>query len=324
VADERLQKIIARAGVTSRRKAEVLITAGRVAVNDKIVRELGSTADPRRDRITLDGRPLFEEAKRYLLVNKPERMLCALRDRFERPLITDLLGDEVRERVFPAGRLDYDSEGLVLLTNDGDLMEAITRPGRGVAKVYEVMVEGAPSDEDLRRLAGGVVLEAQPEWRPVGWQEEQAESRPESTVEGQMDEQLTGRTDREAELQSEGQRTLPCTIERIESGGSDEAGTSSPLENGMSSRPEAGPSSRFRVTLHEGKKNQIRRMFALIDTPVVRLVRVAIGALKMDDLQAGEYRSLSGREVEALRQEVEALRQEVQVREAGEAGRTIP
>jgi len=332
VAGERLQKIIARAGVTSRRKAEVLITAGRVAVNDEIVRELGSTADPRRDRITLDGRPLFEEERRYLLVNKPKRVLCALRDRFERPLITDLLGDEVRERVFPAGRLDYDSEGLVLLTNDGDLMEAITRPGRGVAKVYEVTVEGAPSDEDLRRLAGGVVLEAQPEWRPVGWQEEQAESRPESKVKGQMDEQPPGRTDGEAESRpegaAEGQRTLPCTIERIERGGSDEAGTSSRLENGRSSRPEAGldaraeagPSSHFRVTLHEGKKNQIRRMFALIDAPVVRLVRVAIGALKMDDLKAGEYRSLSGREVEALRQEV-------QVREAGEAGmagRTSP
>ena len=321
MAGERLQKIIARAGVTSRRKAEVLITAGRVAVNDKIVRELGSTADPRRDRITLDGRPLFEEARRYLLVNKPKRMLCALRDRFERPLITDLLGDEVRERVFPAGRLDYDSEGLVLLTNDGDLMEAITRPGRGVAKVYEVTVEGAPSDEDLRRLAGGVVLEAEPEWRPVGWQEEPAESRPEGKVEGRMDEQPTGRTDGEAKSWSEGEadgrRTLPCTIERIERSGGDEAGTSSRSEVSPSSRPEAGLRSRFRVTLHEGKKNQIRRMFALIDAPVVRLVRVAIGALKMDDLKAGEYRSLSGREVEALRQEV-------QVRGAGEAGRTSP
>ena len=292
---ERLQKIIARAGITSRRKAEGLITAGRVAVNGEVVRELGSTADPRRDLITFDGRPLFEEERRYLLVNKPRRMLCALRDRFERPLITDLLGDDVRERVFPAGRLDYDSEGLVLLTNDGALMEAITRPGRGVAKVYEVTVEGEPSESDLRRLAGGVFLEAQPEWRPVGWEEEaeaeaQSEEQPETRAESQLDDL------------SDGQLTLPCTIERLES----------------------GTGSRFRVTLHEGKKNQIRRMFALIDAPVVRLVRVALGALKMDDLNAGEYRSLSAQEVEALRQEVRARKAAGKAGGTGEAGRTNP
>ena len=272
MAEERLQKIIARAGVTSRRKAEGLITAGRVAVNGEVVRVLGSTADPLRDLITLDGLHLFAETKRYLLVNKPKGMLCALRDRFERPLITDLLGDEIKERVFPAGRLDYDSEGLVLLTNDGDLMEAITRPGRGVAKIYEVTVTGEPCEEDLQRLAAGVFLEAQPEWRPVGWEED----RPEGA----------------AESQEEGQLTLPCTIELISDG----------------SQKQAGTTSRLRVTLHEGKKNQIRRMFALIDAPVLRLVRVAIGSLKLDDLQPGGYRSLSAREVEALRREVREVR----------------
>ena len=260
MAGERLQKIIARAGITSRRKAEILITAGRVAVNGEVVRELGSTADPRCDLITLDGKPLFEEDKRYLLLNKPMGVLCALRDRFDRRLITDLLGDEIRERVFPAGRLDYNSEGLVLLTNDGDLMEAITRPGRGVAKVYEVTVAGEPSDEDLRRLEEGVFLEAEPEGR--------------------------------GEDQKETPRTLPCTIER--------------LEVFTSTRPVTRTGSRLRVTLHEGKKNQIRRMFALIDAPVLRLLRVAIGALKLDDLQAGEYRNLSAQEVEALRREVRA------------------
>jgi 23S rRNA pseudouridine2605 synthase len=291
---ERLQKIIARAGITSRRKAEGLITAGRIAVNGEIVRELGSTADPRSDLITFDGRALFEEERRYLLINKPKRMLCALRDRFERPLIIDLLGDDVRERVFPAGRLDYDSEGLVLLTNDGDLMEAITRPGRGVAKVYEVMVEGEPSETDLQRLAGGVFLEAQPEWRPVGWEEESAEQK-----ESRADDRSEGQTDDLTDDLTDGQFTLPCTIERL----------------------EAGTTSRFRVTLHEGKKNQIRRMFALIDAPVVRLVRVALGELKIDDLQAGEYRSLSAREVESLLREV-AKKEAGKAGGSGEAGKT--
>ena len=158
---ERLQKIIAKAGVTSRRKAEALIAAGRVAVNGTTVRELGTRADPDRDRITLDGKPLLPEPKRYLVVNKPPGVICALRDRFERPLITDLLGEEIRERVFPAGRLDFDSEGLVLLTNDGDLMESITRPGRGVAKVYEVSLDREPNENDIRLLAQGVVLDGQ-------------------------------------------------------------------------------------------------------------------------------------------------------------------
>jgi 23S rRNA pseudouridine2605 synthase len=297
VSGDRLQKIIARAGVTSRRKAEAMITAGRVAVNGEIVRELGSKADPAHDRITLDGQPLFEEAKRYILVNKPRRVLCSLRDRFQRPLITDLLGADVGERVYPAGRLDFDSEGLVLLTNDGALMEAITRPGRGVAKTYEVTVAGTPADEDLERLRRGVVLEAQPEWRPAGWQEDE-----------EADEVESWQEDASVDDPSEGQRTLPCTIERIETDKAD-AGIGDSLSGGRGATAGGGLDdgvtvSCFRVTLHEGKKNQIRRMFALIGSPVHRLVRVAIGTLELADLPAGEYRSLSAREVESLRREV--------------------
>jgi 23S rRNA pseudouridine2605 synthase len=295
VSGDRLQKIIARAGVTSRRKAEAMITAGRVAVNGETVRELGAKADPEHDRITLDGRPLFEEAKRYILVNKPRGVLCSLRDRFERPLITDLLDEDVEERVYPAGRLDFDSEGLVLLTNDGDLMEAITRPGRGVAKVYEVTVAGAPADADLERLRHGVFLEAQPEWRPAGFQEDQ-----------RADEDENGQQDGTVEDPADGQRTLPCTIERLETGGAGVGDSPSGTRGAPASGDVAVSEtiSHFRVTLHEGKKNQIRRMFALIDAPVRRLVRVAIGALELDDLAAGEYRSLSAREVELLRREV--------------------
>jgi 23S rRNA pseudouridine2605 synthase len=289
VAVERLQKIIAQAGVTSRRKAEALITAGRVAVNGEVVRELGSKADPSSDRITLDGEPLAREETCHLLINKPRGVLCALRDRFGRPLITDLLGDEITERVFPAGRLDYDSEGLVLLTNDGNLMQAITRPGRGVPKVYEVAVAGVPSEREIELLAAGVVLGPPPEWRPPGAADE-APSRPAGGGE-------VGRSVHE----EDGMPTLPCAIERIERYETDVVGIGSDEVRGYR---QDDPVSFFRVTLHEGRKNQIRRMFALIDAPVRRLVRVAIGPLELADLPAGEYRSLTEHEVELLRREV--------------------
>jgi 23S rRNA pseudouridine2605 synthase len=159
VPDQRLQKIIAAAGVTSRRKAEGLIVDGRVAVNGEIRRELGTTADPDSDLVTLDGRPLKLERLRYFLANKPGGMLCAVRDDRGRPVVIGLLPESVRERLYPAGRLDLDSEGLVLLTNDGELMQQVTRPGGGIEKVYEVTVGGRPSADELARLRRGPEIE---------------------------------------------------------------------------------------------------------------------------------------------------------------------
>lgn len=235
VTEERLQKLIAHAGLTSRRKAEGWIEAGRIAVNGEVVTELGSKADPERDEITVDGRPLPEPPRRYLALHKPAGVLCSLRDRFGRRLITDLLGDDVPQRVYPAGRLDLDSEGLVLMTNDGDLMEGVTRPGGDVGKVYRVAVEGTPSAAELERLEGGIEMD--------------------------------------------GQTTLPCRIE-----------------------PRGTAGERwYRVVLHEGKNNQIRRMFDRIGTPVRRLVRRAIGPVELGDLPPGEYRDLRPGELRALR-----------------------
>ena len=155
----RLQKIIAASGVTSRRKAEALIVAGRVSVNGETIRELGAKAEPECDLVTLDGNPLHQEPLRYFVVHKPRGVLCAVRDDRGRRVVVDLLPATVEERLYPAGRLDFDSGGLVLLTNDGDLMQRTTRPGGGILKIYEVVVGGSPSEAALDVLRSGAELD---------------------------------------------------------------------------------------------------------------------------------------------------------------------
>lgn len=250
--DQRLQKIIAAAGVTSRRKAEGLIVDGRVAVNGKVRRELGTTADPDNDLITLDGRPLKLQKLRYFLAYKPSGVLCAVSDHRGRPVVTGLLPESVSERLYPAGRLDLDSEGLVLLTNDGELMQRVTRPGGGIEKVYEVTVGGRPRDAELARLRRGAKIE--------------------------------------------GRKLMPCAIdilERVE-----------PRRQGPG-KDQRG-FTRLRVVLHEGKKNQIRRMFGDAGHRVDRLVRIAIGRLTLEGVPRGGTRELTVEEVEALRSGPEA------------------
>jgi 23S rRNA pseudouridine2605 synthase len=156
---ERLQKILSRAGVSSRRAAEELIVAGRVAVNDVVVSELGAKADPDQDAITVDGRQLGTDAARvYLILYKPAGYMTTLKDPQGRPLVTDLL-TSVRERVYPVGRLDYNTEGVLLLTNDGDWANALAHPRHEVDKEYHVRVRGQVSPEQIRRLAAGVDLD---------------------------------------------------------------------------------------------------------------------------------------------------------------------
>jgi 23S rRNA pseudouridine2605 synthase len=156
---ERLQKILSRAGVASRREAEGMITAGRVAVNGAVVTELGSKADPDRDRITLDGRPVrLAEERLYILLNKPAGYVTTMKDPQGRPIVTSLLKG-VKERVFPVGRLDYNTEGLLLLTSDGEWANTLAHPRHEVDKEYLVRVRGAVSPEQVRRLAEGVELE---------------------------------------------------------------------------------------------------------------------------------------------------------------------
>ena len=159
MSELRLQKILSAAGIASRRAAERLIAQGRVSVNGRTVAELGTTADPTRDDIRVDGRRVkAAEPLRYLLLTKPRGYVTTRSDPGRRPTVIDLLPG-VREYVYPVGRLDYDSEGLLLLTNDGDLAARLTHPKHGVEREYEAWVLGTPDDRDLERLRRGVVIE---------------------------------------------------------------------------------------------------------------------------------------------------------------------
>ena len=156
---ERLQKILSQAGVASRRASEQLMLDGRVTVNGATVFELGTKADPATDDIRVDGRRVKLAARaRYLLLNKPRGYVTTRSDPQRRPTVIDLVQD-VKEYVYPVGRLDYDTEGLLLLTNDGDLAARLTHPSHEVPRVYEARVLGIPDDHDLQRLSRGLVIE---------------------------------------------------------------------------------------------------------------------------------------------------------------------
>jgi len=159
VPEERLQKIIAAAGITSRRKAEELITSGLVAVNGQTITQLGAKADAQRDHIRVDGKLLRQPERHvYLMVNKPRGYVTSVTDPEKRPTVMDLVRG-VHARVYPVGRLDYASEGMVLLTNDGDLAQKLMHASSHVPKTYLVKVAGKPSAEAIARLRSGVTIE---------------------------------------------------------------------------------------------------------------------------------------------------------------------
>src|SRR3954469_21990659 len=158
-AGERLQKILSAAGVASRRLSEELITQGRVSVNGKTVTELGTRADPGVDEIKVDGRRIKNaQRRRYILLNKPRGYITTRSDPQGRATVMDLMKG-VREYVYPVGRLDYDSEGLLILTNDGELAARLTHPRHAVPRVYEARVLGEPDAHDISRLAKGVTID---------------------------------------------------------------------------------------------------------------------------------------------------------------------
>lgn len=226
---DRLQKVLAAAGVGSRRTCEELIAAGRVQVNGEQA-VLGRRVQPGRDRIAVDGVPVSTDPDLvYYLLNKPPGVVSTARDPQGRPTVTSLVPAE--PRVFPVGRLDAESEGLILLTNDGELTNRLTHPKFGVKKEYLVHVEGDPRPSALRRLREGVELDDGP--------------------------------------------TMPAQVSRV------------------------GPGT-LRLTIHEGRKRQIRRMGKEVGHPVLRLVRTAIGPLRTGRLKPGEWRALAPAEVRAL------------------------
>lgn len=231
---ERLQKIIAAAGIASRRKAEALIAQGRVTVNGEVVTEPGTRADPTWDHIRVDGRRLgAAREKIYILLNKPRRVVSTVSDPEGRVKVTDLVRGT--ERIYPVGRLDYNTEGLLLLTNDGEFARIVGRPGHELPKVYHVKVRSAPEPRALDRLRAGYRLR-------------------------------------------EGTKLQAVRIV--------------PLKEGNNTWLE--------VTLHEGRNQQIRKMFDEIGHPVMKLRRTRIGFLTAAGLPVGCYRHLTQREVSRI------------------------
>jgi len=157
---ERLQKYIAKCGFASRRKAEELIIQGKVKVNGNVITTLGYKIDPEKDRVEVEGKILIPEKKIYLALYKPVGYISSLYDPFGRKTVKDLLLiKNISYRVYPVGRLDQDSEGLLLCTNDGEIANYIIHPKYKIPKVYEVMVKGIPKEEELKKLREGVILE---------------------------------------------------------------------------------------------------------------------------------------------------------------------
>ncbi len=233
---ERLQKLIAAAGVASRRAAEELITAGSVTVNGRVVTELGTKADPERDHIKVRGRlinpQLAQREQVYVLLYKPRGVLASLHDPEGRPLVSEYLPPSLG-RVHPVGRLDFNTEGLLILTNDGELTNYITSARNKVPKVYEAKVKGIPPEQAVERLRRGVTLD-------------------------------------------DGVRTAPAQIKRTH---------------------ETDSNAWFEIVLHEGRNQQIRKMFDTVGHSVVKLRRVQIGRIRDDKMRPGVWRYLTGAEV---------------------------
>ncbi len=236
--EQRLQKLIAAAGVASRRHAEELIAAGKVTVNGEVVKELGSKADPDKDHIKVNGKLINPQLKSrdkvYILLNKPKGYLTSVSDPEGRPLVLDLVPPAMR--VHPVGRLDFNTEGLLLLTNDGEFTNFITAARNRVEKVYEVKVKGVPTESGIGRLRRGVVLE-------------------------------------------DGTCTAPAKIALLH---------------------ETQTNAWYEVLLHQGRNQQVRRMFEMIGHSVLKLKRVRIGFLHDENLKPGQWRFLSPAEVRRL------------------------
>lgn len=155
---ERLQKVISQAGIASRRDSEELIKAGRVKVNGVVVTELGTKVEPTRDKVAVDNKLIRSEKPVYILLNKPRGIVTTLHDPEGRKTVASLLPD-ISERIYPVGRLDYNTEGLLIMTNDGELTHALTHPSHEIAKTYRAKVLGKPPEEKLDRLRTGIKLE---------------------------------------------------------------------------------------------------------------------------------------------------------------------
>ena len=232
----RLNRYISVCGVTSRRKSEAIILDGRVVVNNSIVTDPALNVDPENDVVTLDGNPLvINPEKRYYILNKPVGVIVSVGDTHGRKTVIDLLGVETNG-VFPVGRLDADTSGVLLLTDDGDLAHRLMHPSFGVDKVYRAEVAGKVNKEDVRRIRKGLTLDDGP--------------------------------------------TAPAEMRVLKS-----------EEN----------SSLVEITIHQGRKRQVRRMLKHIGHPVRTLERISFGGITARGVPPGAYRPLEAHEIEMLK-----------------------
>lgn len=233
----KLGKFLSESGVASRRRSKQMVLSGRVKVNGKIAESAGMIVDPEKDIIEVDGRRVeLKTQKVYIMLHKPPGYLSTtVSDRGE-PTIMDLIPIK-HTRLYPVGRLDKDTEGLLIITNDGDLTYKLTHPKHNVDKVYLVWVIGRPSEESLDRLRSGIML----------------------------DDGMTA----------------PAKVEVLKT------------LNGVTC---------IKMTIHEGRKRQIKRMFSAIGHSVLRLKRIKLGPLEIGDLPSGKFRYLSEQEVTALKE----------------------
>lgn len=229
-----LDRVLSRAGAGSRTEARRWIGAGRVAVNGRVIQTPDHWVDPGRDRVTLDGRPLRAARKRYLLLYKPTGYLTTYKDPEKRPTVYDLL-DGVDEWVVPVGRLDLDTSGLLILTNDTDFGELLTNPKHKVPKTYLVKASTVLTEDQLAALRQGVQLSDGP--------------------------------------------TLPACVRRVR---------------------DSARYTHLELTITEGRNRQVRRMLEAVGSKVLKLVRIAIGPLRIGDLPIGKWRELTPEEVRAL------------------------
>ncbi|MBU1567695.1 MAG: rRNA pseudouridine synthase [Proteobacteria bacterium] len=231
----RLQKYIAQCGIASRRKAEEFIGAGRIAIDGVIVREMGTSVIPGKNKITFDGKLIkLEEQLVYYLLNKPKGYVTTLSDPQGRPIVTSLIKEDAG-RLFPVGRLDLDTEGALILTNDGKLAQKIQHPSHGIDKTYEALVKGCPKKDKIELLERGIYLE--------------------------------------------GKMTSPAVVSVV---------------------TKAGTNCLMQITIHEGRKRQVKKMFGFIGHPVLHLKRTAYGKLSLGRLALGDYRQLNPSELNKI------------------------
>lgn len=234
--EERLQKFLARAGIASRREAEKMIISGKVKVNDRVVKIMGTTVRPHVDQIKVEEKLVkIPENNIYLLMNKPKGYITTAKDEKNRPTVLDLLGEEINERVYPIGRLDKDTEGLLIISNDGSLAYGLTHPKYEILKTYHALVKGVPKKEDLQELRKGIPL----------------------------DQRIT-------------------------------------YSAKVSLLKDFGDESLIEISIHEGRNQQVRRMFKHIGYPVLYLRRERLAFLELGSLKTGEYRMLTSSEVKRL------------------------